>query len=176
MPKGSTLIRLGAILAFVIALICLRGTWDPNATQRQVCEGRHCNFKGTVILLLLQSLLANDFSTTVQLPNIYLPNNPLLMPRSILRRDVRQPLQSEAQSAANVVATAISPAISKFWSAASVATTIPDINTIKEIVSRNCLLGTKQFYLGFNNCTECNNLLLNLSNIVLEAVATFVGY
>jgi hypothetical protein len=43
------------------------------------------------------------------------------------------------------------------------------------MIPRNCSLGTKQFCFGFNNRTECNNLPLNLSNIVPEAVATFVG-
>jgi hypothetical protein len=104
--------------------------------------------------------------------DIHLPNNPLLLPRSIPGRDVLQPLQSEAQSAANVVATAISPAISKVQSAASAATAIPDI---KDMIPRNCSLGTKQFCFGFDNRTECNDLPLNLSNIVPEAVATVIG-
>jgi hypothetical protein len=99
----------------------------------------------------------------------------LLTPRSIPERDVLQPLHSEAQSAANVVATAISPAISKLQTAASAATAIPDINTVKEMIPRNCSLGTKQFCVGFDNRTECNNLPLNLSKIVPEAVTTFVG-
>jgi hypothetical protein len=97
------------------------------------------------------------------------------MPRSIPGRDFLQSLQSEAQSATNVVATAIPSAISKVQSAASAATAIPDINIVKEMIPRNCSLGTKQFCVGFDNRTECNNLPLNLSNIVPEAVATFVG-
>jgi len=43
------------------------------------------------------------------------------------------------------------------------------------MIPKNCLLGTKQFCFGFNNRTECNNLLLNLSSIVLESVASFIG-
>ena len=43
------------------------------------------------------------------------------------------------------------------------------------MIPRNCSLGTKQFCFGFDNRTECNNLPLNLSNIVPEAVTTFVG-
>jgi hypothetical protein len=116
------------------------------------------------------------------------------MPRSIPGRDVLRPLQSEAQSAANVVATDISPAISKVQSAASAAQSTANvvataaiskiqsaasaataINTAKEMIPRNCSLGTKQFCFGFYNRTECHNLPLNLSNIVPEAVATFVG-
>jgi hypothetical protein len=97
------------------------------------------------------------------------------MPRTIPGRDILQPLQSEAQSAANIVSTAISPAISKVQSAASAATALPDFNTVKEMIPRNCSLGTKQFCFGFDNRTECNNLPLNLSNIVPESVASFIG-
>jgi hypothetical protein len=43
------------------------------------------------------------------------------------------------------------------------------------MIPRNCSLGTKQFCVGFDNRTECNDLPLNLSNIVPEAVAIFVG-
>ena len=96
------------------------------------------------------------------------------MSRSIIGRDFLQSL-SEAQSATNIVATAIPSAISKVQSTASAATAIPDITKVKEMIPRNCSLGTKQFCLGFDNRTECNNLPLNLSNIVPEAVATFVG-
>jgi hypothetical protein len=95
------------------------------------------------------------------------------MPRSIPGRDFLQSLQSEAQSATSVVATAIPSAISKAQSAASAATAIPD--TVKEMIPRNCSLGTKKFCVGFDNRTECNNLPLNLSKIVPEDVATFLG-
>lgn len=95
------------------------------------------------------------------------------MPRSLPGRDFLHSLQSEAQSPTNVVATAIPSATSKVHSAASAATAIPDI--VKEMIPRNCSLGTKQFCVGFDNRTECNNLPLNLSNIVPEAVVTFVG-
>jgi hypothetical protein len=97
------------------------------------------------------------------------------MPRSIPERDIFQPLQNEGQSAANIVATALSPAISKAQSAASAATAVPDINAVKGMIPRNCSLGTKQFCVGFDNRTDCSNLPLNLSKIVPEAVATFVG-
>src|SRR5438045_3659875 len=90
------------------------------------------------------------------------------MSRSIPQRNI-------FQSAASVVATALSPAISKVQSAAGAATAIPDINTIKEMIPRNCSLGTKQFCVEFDNRTECNNLPLNLSKIVPEVVATFIG-
>jgi hypothetical protein len=55
------------------------------------------------------------------------------------------------------------------------ATAILDANEVKEMIPRNCSLGTKQFCVGFDNRLECNNLPLNLSIIATEAVASFVG-
>ncbi|XTI87650.1 hypothetical protein V2W45_1190114, partial [Cenococcum geophilum] len=58
------------------------------------------------------------------------------------------------QSALNAAAIAISKAI-------------------KELISKNYLLGTKQFCIGFTYNIICNNLTLTLSNIVLEEVKSF---
>jgi hypothetical protein len=154
----------------------LHGTRDPSAAQRHICEGRHCNFKGWYrhLIAFLNHFWLIISQLQFNFTNIHLPNNPLLKPHSIPGRDFLHSLQSEAQSATNVAATAIPSAISKGQSAASAATAIP-INTVKGMIPRNCSLGTKQFCVGFENRTECNNLPLNLSNIVPEAVVNFVG-
>ena len=106
--------------------------------------------------------------------DVHPPNNPLLMARSTPERDFLQSFQSEAQSAAGVAATAISPAISKVQSAAGAATAIPD--QVKDMIPRNCSLGTKQFCFGFDNSLpRCKNLPLNLSSTVPEAVKTVLA-
>jgi hypothetical protein len=103
----------------------------------------------------------------------------LVRPRTIPSRGHLQPFQSEAQSAANLLNTAISAASSKVQGAAgAVITAISDITNITAIntmIPRNCLLGTKQFCIGFNTNTICYNLPLNISNIVPEAVVKFVS-
>jgi len=75
-------------------------------------------------------------------------------------------------SIANSVATAIPSAISQVQSALNAAATaIP--KAIKELIPKNCSLGTKQFYIGFTYNITYNDLPLTLSNIVLEEVKSF---
>ena len=45
---------------------------------------------------------------------------------------------------------------------------------IEELIPKNCLLGTKQFCVGFTYNITCNNLLLTLSNIVLKEAKSFL--
>jgi hypothetical protein len=75
--------------------------------------------------------------------------------------------------------TAISAASSKVQGATgAVVTAISDITNITAInamIPRNCLLGTKQFCIGFDTNTTCYDLPLNISNIVPEAVVKFVS-
>ena len=171
MSKGSTWIRLGVILTFVIALVCCAVLGIQVLHSDTSVKAGIATLKVvTVILFLCDHFWLIISQLQFNFTEIHLP---LLTRRS--KRDVLQPLQSEALSAANVVATAISPAMSKDQNAASAATDIPDINTIREMIPRNCSLGTKQFCVGFDNHTECNNLPLNLSKIVSEAVTPFVG-
>jgi hypothetical protein len=112
------------------------------------------------------------------LTDIYLLN-PLVRPRTILLRGHLQLFQSEAQSAANLLNTAISAASSKVQGAAGAVITaisdITNITAINAIILRNCSLGTKQFCIGFDTNTTCYDLLLNISNIVPEAVMKFVS-
>lgn len=92
------------------------------------------------------------------------------MPRVIPRGNILQSVQSEAQS------VAIPSAISKISSAANTAATaIPDISAIEALLPKNCSLGTKQFCVGYDDHTDCNNLPLNVSSIIPEAVASFVS-
>ncbi|XTI90844.1 hypothetical protein V2W45_1245545, partial [Cenococcum geophilum] len=52
------------------------------------------------------------------------------------------------------------------------AIAIPKV--IEELIPKNCSLGTKQFCVGFTYNIIYNNLLLTLSNIVLEEVKSFL--
>ena len=45
---------------------------------------------------------------------------------------------------------------------------------IKELIPKNCLLGTKQFCVGFTHNIIYDDLLLTLFNIVLEKVKSFL--
>lgn len=85
-------------------------------------------------------------------------------------------VQSEAQSAASVLTTAIPAAASKIQSAAgTIETAAINIDTIKALIPRNCSLGTKQFCVGFSTHTKCNDLPLNISDIIPEDIVNFVG-
>jgi len=107
--------------------------------------------------------------------DIHLPN-PLIKPRSIPGSGLIQPLQSEAQSAASVLATATAAAGSIIQSAAGAAeTAVSEINAIEALMPRNCSLGTMQFCVGFSNHTKCNDLPLNISDIIPEAITSFIG-
>ena len=59
------------------------------------------------------------------------------------------------QSAVNAAATAI-------------------FKAIEELIPKNCLLGTKQFCVGFTYNIIYNDLLLALSNIVPKKVKSFL--
>jgi hypothetical protein len=75
-----------------------------------------------------------------------------------------------------VLTTATAAASSKIQSAVSATkTAVSKINIIKALIPRNYLLKTKQFYVGFSNYTKYNNLLLNISNIILEAITSFIS-
>ncbi|KAI9760492.1 MAG: hypothetical protein M1840_002402 [Geoglossum simile] len=107
--------------------------------------------------------------------NIQLPNNPFLMPRDFPGSNILQPLQTKAQSTANVAATAVPGTISKVESAAKAAAiAIPNADAIKGSIPRNFSLGTKQFCVGFSDRTECKNLPLKISSVILEAVAKII--
>jgi hypothetical protein len=70
-----------------------------------------------------------------------------------------------------VFVTATAAAGSKIQSAVSAAeTAVSKINAIEALIPRNCSLGIKQFCIGFSNHTKCNDLPLNISDIILEAI------
>jgi hypothetical protein len=107
--------------------------------------------------------------------DIHLPN-PLIKPRAIPGSDLIQPLQSEAQSAASVLAIATAAAGSKIQSVAGAAqTAVSKIDAIEALIPRNCSLGIKQFCVGFSNYTKCNDLPLNISDIIPETITSFIG-
>lgn len=81
-------------------------------------------------------------------------------------------IASKIESVANAATSIVLSAISKVESAMkAAATAILNVNAIKALILRNCLLSTKQFCVGFSDCTECKNLLLKVSSIILEALA-----
>jgi hypothetical protein len=64
-----------------------------------------------------------------------------------------------------VLTTATAAAGSKIQSAISAVKT-----AVKAKIPRNCLLSTRQFCVRFSDHTNCTNLLLDISNIIPEAV------
>ena len=75
-----------------------------------------------------------------------------------------------------MLTTATAAAGSKIQSVVGAAkTAVSKINTIKTLIPRNCSLRTKQFCVGFSNYTKCNDLPLNISSIILEAIKSFIG-
>jgi len=75
-----------------------------------------------------------------------------------------------------VLVTATAAAGSKIQSAAGAAeTAVSKIGAIEALIPRNCSLGTKQFCVGFSNHTKCNDLPLNISDIIPETITSFIG-
>ncbi len=75
-----------------------------------------------------------------------------------------------------MLVTATTAASSKIQSVAGAAkTAVSKINVIKALILRNCSLRTKQFCVGFSNYTKCNDLLLNISDIILETITSFIS-
>jgi hypothetical protein len=71
---------------------------------------------------------------------------------------------------------AIFAAVSKVQSAiGTIKTAASDINAIKALILRNCFLGTKQFCVGFSTYMKCNDLPLNISDIIPKDIIDFVG-
>jgi hypothetical protein len=74
-----------------------------------------------------------------------------------------------------VLATATAAVSNKIQSVISAAkTAVFKINVIKVLISRNCLLKIKQFYVSFSNYTKYNNWPLNISNIIPETITSFI--
>jgi hypothetical protein len=75
-----------------------------------------------------------------------------------------------------VLATVTAAADSKIQSVVGAAeTAVFKINVIKALIPRNCLLGIKQFCVGFSNYTKCNNWLLNIFDIIPETITSFIS-
>ncbi|KAI9763673.1 MAG: hypothetical protein M1839_006321 [Geoglossum umbratile] len=155
--KGRTCLKLAGLSTLLIATTCC-------AIFALLALSKDINMKAGIMTL------------SFNFANIQLPNNPFLMPRDFPGGDILQPLQTKAQSAADVATTVIPGTVSRVESAAkAAATTIPGADAIKELIPRNFSLGTKQFYIRFNNCTECKNLPLKISNVIPEAAAKILG-
>jgi hypothetical protein len=76
----------------------------------------------------------------------------------------------------SVLIIAITAASSKIQSIIGITKiAISKINIIKALIPRNYSLRIKQFYVGFNNYIKYNNLLLNISNIILETIISFIS-
>jgi hypothetical protein len=94
-----------------------------------------------------------------------------------VERGITPPVPTQVLSVTSDAATAVSSVASQLQSVASVvATAVPGADAI---VPRNISLGTKQFCVGFSNRLECNNLPVNTSEILPQAltgpVAELVG-
>ena len=75
-----------------------------------------------------------------------------------------------------MLAIATAAASSKIQSIAGTAQiAISKINIIKALILRNYSLGIKQFCVGFSNYMKCNNLLLNISDIIPETITSFIS-
>lgn len=72
-----------------------------------------------------------------------------------------------------IATTTTSSKIQNATSATKIA--ISKIDIIKALILRNCLLKIKQFCISFSNYTKCNNLLLNISNIIPETITSFIS-
>jgi ABC-type multidrug transport system fused ATPase/permease subunit len=90
----------------------------------------------------------------------------------IAGKDIIPPLSSAEGIAATVISSVTSQAKS---AATAAATAIPGANAIEKLIPRNCSLGTKKFCVGFSNRIECHDLPLNVSNVLPEALTSFIG-
>ncbi|KAF8862719.1 hypothetical protein BDZ45DRAFT_739032 [Acephala macrosclerotiorum] len=150
MAQSKSWLKIGALVVFSSAALC-------------------CAVLGIQLLAQDKTAKAGIATLTFNFTNIHLPN-PLIKPRSLPGSNLIPALQSEAQSAASVLATATAAAGSKIQSAAGAAET-----AVEALIPRNCSLGTKQFCVGFSNHTNCNDLPLNVSDIIPEAIISFIG-
>jgi hypothetical protein len=168
MRNGRTWVELGASVVFLIAAICC-----VVLSLQMLCNEYHK--KSGIITFIVSDFCfflqyshcqLTKFDLQFSLTNIHLPNSRLATVHDI------PPLSN----AASIVATVISSVISQAKSVPSTATAaIPDANAIGKLIPRNCSLGTKQFCVGFSNRIECNDLPLNVSNFLPEALTSFIG-
>lgn len=97
----------------------------------------------------------------------------MVSPRAASGRGITPPVPTEVLSVTSDAATAVSSVASRLQSVASVvATAVPGADAI---VPRNISLGTKQFCVGFSDRLECNNLPVNTSEILPQALTSPVG-
>ena len=88
-------------------------------------------------------------------------------------RGITLPVPTQVLSVTGDAATAVSSVTSQLQSVASVvATAVPGADAI---VPRNISLGTKQFCVGFSNRLECNDLPVNTSEILPQALTSPVA-
>jgi hypothetical protein len=89
------------------------------------------------------------------------------------RRGIIPPVTTEVLSVTSNAATAVSSVASQLQSVASVvATAVPGADAM---APRNISLGTKQFCVGFSNRLECNDLPVNISEILPQALTGPIG-
>jgi hypothetical protein len=170
MLQSRSWLKIGALVVFSSAALCCAVLGINLLAQDKTAKAGIATL--TVRTLLPSPSLFQLISCQLQFnfTNIHLPN-PSIKPRAIT--DLTQPFQSEAQSAASALTAALPAAASKVQSGIGAAAS--DINTIEGLIPRNCSLGTKQFCVGFLHNTTCNDLPLNISDIIPEAVTSFIG-
>jgi hypothetical protein len=105
--------------------------------------------------------------------NVHQPASPLVSLRAASGRGITPPVPTEFLSVTSDAATAVSSVVSQLQSVASVAATA--IPSADAIVPRNISFGTKQFCVGFSNRLECNDLPVNTSKILPQALTSTVG-
>jgi hypothetical protein len=156
MPQLQNWIKTGALLVFSFAALCCAVLGIHALAQEETT-------KAGIATLTMRFNLSD-----IQLPG------PFVEPRTIPTSGHLQPFQSIA----SIFSTAVSAAPSKAQGAESAAATAVsgiNITAIEEKLPRNCSLGTKQFCIGFENEMRCDNLPLNISNIVPEDIRKFVS-
>jgi len=170
MLQSRSWLKIGALVVFSSAALCCAVLGINLFAQDKTAKAGIATL--TVRTLLPSPSLFQLISCQLQFnfTNIH-PPNPSIKPRAI--PDLTQPFQSEAQSAASALTAALPAAASKVQSGIGAAAS--DINTIKGLIPRNCSVGTKQFCVGFVHNTTCNGLPLNISDIIPEAVTSFIG-
>jgi hypothetical protein len=170
MPQVQNWIKIRALLAFSFATLCYAVLGIYVLAEDKTIKA------GIATLIVHTCPSCNIFYFTnklltqfnFNLTNIHLLN-PLVKPHAILASGPLQLFQSEIQSAASLLSTANSGAIG------ATAIAVSNITAIKAIISRNCSLSTKQFYIRSENKINCTDFPFNISCIILEAITKFTS-
>lgn len=169
--SAATIVVFAALSAIVIQILCTSTYTDSGILTLKVRY--HC-FALPMSACTERLMLRPQFNFTDALTDA-LPS-----PTHALRdRDLLEDLQDGVRSGLNAAATRVADAAGRAGSAISsavsqaesaISSAAATVQSIEDIVPKNCSLGIRRFCIGFEQDINCSDLPLNFSRLLPDGV------